>query len=115
MKTQREVFNKLFTESKTELSTQKVELATIYDNLSGAIKQANNGFIQGADLIGKALKLVKSSISDNEALLKELDRAEGLIKQIGLDSELKKVQKAQAQVKENISAIDKYYTNLLSL
>ena len=115
MNTQKQAMSKIAQIQKEELSAEKIEFATIYDDLSGSIKQANSGFIQGVDLVSKALKLVKSSISDNEFLLKELDKAESLIKQIGLDNELKKVQKAQSQVKDNISALDKYYTNLLSL
>lgn len=38
MKTQREVFNKLFKEEKTELATQKVELALV-DDLKDLIKR----------------------------------------------------------------------------
>jgi hypothetical protein len=115
MNTLKSVFKRL-TPERTELSEQqKIELATIYDDLNGALKQANSGLVQAVDLVSKAARLAKSSLSDNESLLKELDRAEGLIKQIGLDSELKKVQKAQSQVKDNISAIERYYTDLLSL
>jgi hypothetical protein len=100
---------------KQELSAEKVELATIYDDLSGSIKEANGGFIQATDLISKANRLVKKSILDNEALIKELDKAETLIKQIGLDKELTKVQKAKSQVNENLNALEKYYSGLLSL
>ena len=38
MKTQREVFSKLFKESKTELSTQKIELALV-DDLKDSIQK----------------------------------------------------------------------------
>lgn len=108
----KEIAEKLF---KTKLSEQRVEFATIYDDLSGSIKEANSGFIQATDLVSKANRLVRKSISDNEALLKELDKAENLIKQIGLDKELAKVQKAKSQVSENLNALEKYYNNLLSL
>jgi hypothetical protein len=109
----KEIADKLF---KAELSEQqKVEFATIYDDLNGSIREANMGFVQATDFVSKAQKEVRKSINDNEALLKELNKAEGLIKQIGLDSELKKVQKAQSTVSENLNALNKYYTNLLSL
>lgn len=104
-----------FSAEKIDLSAEKIELATIYDDISGTMKQANMGFIQAADMVSKAIKGTKKSISDNKALLKELDRAEGLIKSIGIDSELTKVQKAKSQVSENLNALEKYYTNLLSL
>ena len=43
MKTQREVFNKLFKESKTELATQKVELGIVQDfnRIAGALTRGN--------------------------------------------------------------------------
>ncbi len=114
MKTQKTVYNKL-SKIKQELSAEQVQLATIYDNLSGSIKEANMGFIQATDMVSKAIKGTKKSISDNKALLKELDKAESLIKSIGIDSELSKVQKAKSQVSENLNALEKYYSNLLSL
>lgn len=40
MKTQREVFNKLFKEDKTELSTQKIELS-LMDDVDKALDKAN--------------------------------------------------------------------------
>ena len=97
------------------LKAEKIELATIYDDLKGSIGNANKGFVEATKLVSKAQKEVKKSISDNKTLLKELDKAEKLIKDIGLDSELKKVQKAQNQVKENISELDSYLTNLITL
>ncbi len=98
-----------------QLDTHKVEFTTIYDDLKGSIGNANKGFVEATKLVSKAQKEVKKSISDNKTLLKELDKAEKLIKDIGLDSELKKVQKAQNQVKENINELDSYLTNLITL
>jgi len=46
MKTQREVFNKLFKEEKTELSTQKVELANI-NQLKAGIKKVEKDLQAG--------------------------------------------------------------------
>lgn len=109
----KEIADKLF---KTELSEQqKVEFATIYDDLNGSIREANRGFLQATFSVSKAQKEIRKSIDDNKSLLKELNKAEVLIKQVGLDSELKKVQKAQSIVSENLNAIEKYYNNLLTL
>jgi len=102
-------------QSRLNLKSEKIELATIYDDLKGSIGNANKGFVEATKLVSKAQKEVKKSISDNKTLLKELDKAEKLIKDIGLDSELKKVQKAQNQVKENINELDSYLTNLITL
>ncbi len=102
-------------QNRLNLKSEKVEFATIYDDLKGSIGNANKGFVEATKLVSKAQKEVKKSISDNKTLLKELDKAEKLIKDIGIDSELKKVQKAQNQVKENINELDSYLTNLITL
>lgn len=100
---------------KMYASEVKVELATIYDDLSGTIVEANQGFMKGLDMAKQGAKLCKQSIDKNNALLKELNRAEGLIQQIGLDSELKKVQNAKVQVTQNLKTIEEVYTNILAL
>ena len=70
----KEIADKLF---KAELSEQqKVEFATIYDDLNGSIREANMGFVQATDFVSKAQKEVRKSINDNEALLKELNKAD---------------------------------------
>jgi len=97
------------------LAKHEVELATIYDDLRGTLDQANVGFIKALDLKSQAAKLCKESLTKNQAILKELDKAESLIKQIGLDSELKKVQAAKSEVNKNIQIIDTAYKNFLSI
>ncbi len=98
-----------------ELAKHEVELATIYDDLRGTLDQANVGFIKALDLKSQAAKLCKESLTKNQAILKELDKAESLIKQIGLDSELKKVQAAKSEVNKNMQIIDTAYKNFLSI
>lgn len=113
MSEQKVVFNKLF--KKEELASQKVELATIYDNLKGALAEANKEVIKALDLKSEAAKLAQVSINKNRELLKEINKAEVLIKDLGLDSELQKVQKAKAEVIGNLDAIDKILNKLLSV
>jgi hypothetical protein len=110
----KEVLEKLYG-SKVELSEVNVDLATIYDDLEGSIKQANQGVIKALELKSQAAKLTKESIDKNNELMKELNKVEPLIKQIGLDSELKKVQDAKNKVNLNISAIEKIYNSLLAI
>jgi hypothetical protein len=98
-----------------ELAKYEVELKTIYDDLSGTLKEANTGFFKALDLRGQASKLCRESITKNQAILKELSRAEGLIKEIGLDSELTKVQKAKSEVERNIKLIDEALSNFLAI
>tara|TARA_R110000824_G_scaffold88882_1_gene218320 strand:+ start:3313 stop:4245 length:933 start_codon:yes stop_codon:yes gene_type:complete len=100
---------------KSELKNQKVELSTIYDDLKGALAEANKEVIKALDLKSQAAKLTQVSINKNRELLKELNKAEGLIKDLGLDSELKKVQKAKSEVSGNLNTLDKILNNLLSV
>jgi hypothetical protein len=110
------VLNKLSKiESKVELSEINVELATIYDDLNGTIAEANQGAMKALDMAKQGATLCKESINKNNVLLKELDRAEGLIQQLGLDSELKKVQNAKVLVNKNLDTIQKIYTELLAI
>lgn len=106
---EKNVLNKMYA------SEVKVELATIYDDLNGTIAEANQGAMKALDMAKQGATLCKESINKNNALLKELDRAEGLIKQLGLDSELKKVQNAKVLVNKNLDTIQKIYTDLLAL
>ena len=104
--------NKLF---KTELGSQKIELATIYDDLKVTLQEANKEVIKALDLKSQAAKLTQVSINKNRELLKELNKAEGLIKDLGLDSELQKVQKAKSEVSGNLNALDTILNKLLSV
>ena len=105
----KKIGNKLF------LGTQKVELATIYDDLKGSLAEANKEVFKALDLKNEAAKLARVSYKKNVQLLKELDNAEKLIKLIGLDSELTKVQKAKTEVSVNIKEIDSIISRLLSV
>ena len=106
MKTQREVFNKLFKEDKTELETQKVELALI-DDIRSEMATANKGAIKGIDMIEAAKKPLENSLRDNKSLVKKLERTKKSAIEIGASEILREVQKFEQQVKENIKAIDK--------
>ena len=112
MSEQKTVFNKLF---KADLASQKVDLATIYDNIQQTIDDSNKDFFSALDLKNKAANLSQKSLDKNRALLKELNRAEVLIKDLGIDSELKKVQDAKVKVESAIKIIDKAITVLLSV
>jgi hypothetical protein len=101
--------------AKVNLESQRVELATIYDDLKGALAEANKEVIKALDLKSQAAKLADISLKKNRELIKELDKAEKLIKDLGLDSELTKVQKAKAEVNGNINAIDTIINKLLSV
>jgi hypothetical protein len=85
MKTQREVFNKLFKEEKTELSTQKVELGAIDDlrNLITDAKRIISLQEDGVKWGNKAenqYKEVKKVVNDAEGITRGAIRQAGNLK-----------------------------------
>jgi phage-related protein len=92
----------------------KIDLG-ILDNISGSITEANKEVVKALELKGEAAKLAQISLKKNQDLIKELTKAESLLKQIGLDSELAKVQKAIQEINGNIKGIDSIITRLLSV
>ena len=115
MKTSLEIINKLSEKEAVKLGSEKVELATIYDDIKGTMKEANIDFINALEYRAKAVTLCKLSLVKNQNLLKELNKAESLIKQIGLDSELKKVVDAKNQVLVNIKTIETTITEFSAI
>ena len=91
MNTQKEVFNKLFKEDKTELSTQKVELAESVKKLlsytKGVIAFSNNIKILN-DEITSAKKSLKADLSDLQSdmgqVAKGIQAAESAAKLLGI-------------------------------
>ena len=61
MNTQKEVFNKLFKEEKTELATQKIELNMV-KNVESNSKKAESLFEQGVKKIFSAIGEIQSAI-----------------------------------------------------
>lgn len=106
MNTQKRVFKKLSEKSKTELSTQKIELGLI-DDIRSEMATANKGAIKGIDMIEAAKKPLENSLRDNKSLVKKLERTKKSAIELGALEILKEVQKFEKQVKENIKAIDK--------
>ena len=90
MKTQREVFNKLFKEEKTELSAEKIELATEFKEFS---QKAQSIYLDARNLAQKDLMNLRDKIEDGERkLLKlsselnsEISRVGKQAKSIGVD------------------------------
>ena len=106
MSTKNRVFKKLAEESKTELSTQKVELALV-DDIRAEMAQANKGAIKGIDMIESAKRPLENSLRDNRELFKKLQRTKKSAIELGANDILKELQKYERQVEENIKSIDK--------
>ncbi len=113
MKTQREVFNKLFKEEETELSAQKVELGLVDDFTKVFEKAVNEDSSIGNTLISalsKAEGKYKAIISDYENAIKLGDKATESAKELGVDlpSTFKnKIASSKAGVKEAKTLIGK--------
>ena len=85
MNTQKEVFNKLFKEEKTELSAQKVELGLAQDLLQD-YKKAVDKFTDAESTMDRALEMLKNAkkvYNEIEEKSKELG--------INLDSNVRKL------------------------
>ena len=90
MRTQKEVFNKLFKEEKVELSAQKIELATEFKEFS---KKAQSIYLDARNLAQKDLLNLRDKIEDGERKLSklsselnsEIDRVAKQAKLIGVD------------------------------
>ena len=80
MNTQREVFNKLFKEEKTELSAQKIELALVDDfeaiskNIFKNSDKAFNEVDQSTKKIGSFVDEAISLISKSENIYSKIDK-----------------------------------------
>ena len=77
MNTQREVFNKLFKEEKTELATQKIELALVDD-----IKQIKNKVDKMIGFVRQDLKEIQSAINAAKRTKIGLDKTDNLAKEL---------------------------------
>jgi|TARA_R110000744_G_scaffold369240_1_gene479368 hypothetical protein len=91
MNTQREVFNKLFKEEKTELATQKIELAANQFKEFG--QKAQSIYLDARNLAQKDLMNLRDKIEDGERKLiklsgdlnAEISRVGKQAKSIGVD------------------------------
>ncbi len=90
MKTQREVFNKLFKEEKVELSAEKIKLATEFKEFS---QKAQSIYLDARNLAQKDLMNLRDKIEDGERKLlnlsselnSEISRVGKQAKSIGVD------------------------------
>ena len=108
MKTQREVFNKLFKEDKTELSAKKIDLALL-DGIERGVDKIYNDIVRADGILSKAGNDAES-IAKNVSLKAEsemdvLNKAEDMAKELGVNlpkiKQLKsRLQKASQKGKE---------------
>tara|TARA_R110001592_G_scaffold358068_1_gene662140 strand:+ start:385 stop:768 length:384 start_codon:yes stop_codon:yes gene_type:complete len=88
MNTQREVFNKLFKEEKTELATQKIELAAPQFKEFG--QKAQSIYLDARNLAQKELMNLKQSLEKGDSKLISLEN--------DLDSAISKVEKTAKEI-----------------
>ena len=108
MKTIERVFKHL---NKVELKSEKIELGLIQD-IESEIINAGKGARKGIDLIEAAKKPLENSLKQNENLLKKIAKTKKSAIELGANDVLKKVQKFETQVDENIKTIDKILSNI---
>ena len=112
------IFNKLYKVDmakeefeKTELATHKIELGLV-DDIESEIASANKGAIKGIDMIEAAKKPLENSLKENKNLIKKIERTKKLAIELGATDVLKKIQKFESEVKENIKSIDKILSSI---
>jgi len=126
MKTQREVFNKLFKEEKVELSSQKIELGSIkvikdaISNLKNLEKDATKVADKFEDKISEAYKAWQNLNQERNAVYTWINNEaparisdfEKAAKELGVDSsnvpEIKELKKLIQIGKEVVKALDDY-------
>ena len=126
MRTQKEVFNKLFKEDKVELSAQKIELSSIkqikdaVSNLKDIEKSATKVADKFEDKISEAYKSWQSLNQERNAIYTWVNNEaparisdfEKAAKELGVDSssvsEIKELKKLIQTGKELVKALDDY-------
>ena len=126
MKTQREVFNKLFKEEKVDLSSQKIELGSIkvikdaISNLKNLEKDATKVADKFEDKISEAYKAWQNLNKERNAVYTWINNEaparisdfEKAAKELGVDSsnvpEIKELKKLIQIGKEVVKALDDY-------
>ena len=91
MNTQKEVFNKLFKENKTELATQKVELGII-DDADSVISKANNKSLEAAKYVGLAIRSYSEAAQLSAQAENMLEKALPQAKDLGAKQLVKQIQ-----------------------
>ncbi len=111
MNTQKEVFKQLFKEDKTELSIEKVELATEFKKFS---QKAQSIYLDARNLAQKDLMNLRDKIEDGERkLLKlsselnsEISRVGKQAKSIGVDIKETTVYKNMTKAVQEVSSYE---------
>jgi len=123
MKTQREVFNKLFKEDKVELSDERVELALVDDakKIRGEYASIDEdsyfSFVVKAEVEGEKV------INDYKQILKKVEsitpKLESAINELGINRNnfqvLDDLDSVKSQLKERISIVSKNINKLKSI
>tara|TARA_B110000902_G_scaffold101640_1_gene120214 strand:- start:124 stop:510 length:387 start_codon:yes stop_codon:yes gene_type:complete len=89
MNTQREVFNKLFKEDKTELATQKVDMSLASDGKTNMFKAIEKIYRNGEDLVNEFENNKKRANRQIQSVEKSYDKAVKIYKEVSTDLEKK--------------------------
>ena len=111
MKTQREVFNKLFKEDKTELTTQKVELG-IFDDIEKLKNKALSASKRAEKSVLSALSDFADSTSALEQAIKITEDGKQKAKELGADELIKRAELIKSQFE---SVLKKHRSNISDL
>jgi DNA repair ATPase RecN len=89
MNTQKEVFNKLFKEEKTELVTQKIDLSLASDGKTNMFKAIEKIYRNGEDLVDEFENNKKRANRQIQSVEKSYDKAVKIYREVSTDLEKK--------------------------
>ena len=89
MKTQKEVFNKLFKKDKVELATQKVDLSLASDGKTNMFKAIEKIYRNGEDLFDEFENNKKRASRQIQSIEKSYDKAVKIYRDVSTDLEKK--------------------------
>lgn len=127
MNTQKEVFNKLFKKDKTELATQKVELALIddvnkkanavvedYRVISKQIQEINKRKREVRSMVKdleafaqKSKSMLKTSLNNASDLSKLISKLESEAKKLGIDYNYDLLAIEEKDIKDEVNKLEK--------
>jgi hypothetical protein len=111
MNTKKEVFNKLFKESKTELSTQKIELG-LFDDIEKLKDKALSASKRAEKSVLSALSDFADSTSALEQAIKITEDGKQKAKELGADELIKRAELIKSQFE---SVLKKHQSNISNL
>ena len=114
MKTQREVFNKLFKEEKTELAAEKIDLG-MHDDMLKWEKRGDDLFEDVRGRINKIYTSIDAVIHNYKVAEGILEEAMGMAKELGAKDLISLYSKRENSIKGGLKSAEKMKAKLKAI